>query len=175
MSGNPCWPSFPTDIAVESIDRAVELARHWQSSGRFNLFRGQAAPWTLVPSQLRIPDEEFLTASNRMGRLFRWILSSAGLSDINGNMDAILAVAQHYGLPTCLLDFTFDVDVAAFFAIHSKHQGMGAMACLVCLDRIQYLTAWNERRPKTIEPLRLIDDPVPDLWRLQAQRGAFWK
>jgi FRG domain len=114
MASDPNCPTFPTGIRVDSVEEAVKLANHWQIAGRSDLFRGQSAPWGLEPTQLRIRAEEYPAAEARMQRFFRWITATVGLDEICSSMDAVLAVAQHYGLPTCLLDFTFDIDVAVF-------------------------------------------------------------
>lgn len=173
ITSNPDWPTFPTDIRADSVEKAVQLAKNWRTAGRFDLFRGQSAPWGLEPTQLRIPEDEYPAAKERMQRFFRWLSASAGLAEIASSMDAVLAVAQHYGLPTRLLDFTSDVDVAAFFATHAKHQAEGAIACIICLNSSEYVNAWNLLRPKTIEPLRILTPTVPDLWRLESQKGCF--
>ena len=108
-----------------------------------------------------------------MQRFFHWITTTVGLAEICSSMDAVRAVAQHYGLPTCLLDLTSDIDVAVFFATHAENQVQGAIACIICLNSSEYVNAWNSLRPKTIEPLRILTPAVPDLWRLQSQKGCF--
>jgi hypothetical protein len=64
------------------------------------------------------------------------VKSVSALQRIAGNDDAMLAIAQHYGLPTNLVDFTTNPRVAAFFATHEAPRPTAEKdsSCIICLD-----------------------------------------
>lgn len=99
--------------AYWSEDRNRRRERGW-------LFRGQAdADWTLSPSLYRIPtDAAVVTARWQYTKAFMSNLQrhahDYGLGELEDN--DYLAISQHYGLYTPLLDFTLNVEVAAYFA-----------------------------------------------------------
>jgi FRG domain len=168
------WPRFANNVERSSVGEAVALATQWQEDGLCDWFRGQSTPWALVPSQLRLTDEEEGAASESRSRFLLWILSLPGIPAITCNAEAILAVAQHYGMPTAFLDFSTDLDVAAFFATHDRNQKQDSHACLVCIHSEHFVTEWNSRCPSNLRHrLSTIRVDVPDLWRLQSQKGTF--
>jgi hypothetical protein len=92
------------------------------------LFRGHFdARWTLESTLLRADANGGTTLSALLERLEQLslfldelredqhaLLDTADLSD-----GELLAIGQHFGLPTPLLDFTHSIHVAAFFATHT--------------------------------------------------------
>ncbi len=99
--------------AYWSADRNHRSERGW-------MFRGQSdADWALTPSLYRPPADDGVLAARRE-------YTAAFVSDLRRNghrygLERIsdteyLAIAQHYGLYTALLDFTWNVEVAAYFA-----------------------------------------------------------
>jgi hypothetical protein len=106
--------------AYWSADRNHRRERGW-------IFRGQSdADWTLTSSLYRQPSDDEVLAARRE-------YTEAFVSDLRRNghrygLDRIsdtdyLAVAQHYGLYTVLLDFTWNVEVAAYFATAGATSG----------------------------------------------------
>lgn len=91
-------------------------------SGRWN-FRGQRdSRWTLLPSLLREPEKKGIANpqefESRLVTNMRRVLRerttfSARIIDDD---DIVLAIGQHYGVSTRLLDWTHDPNVALYFA-----------------------------------------------------------
>jgi hypothetical protein len=108
-------------------------------------------------------------------RLFRAFQRSAGLYlDLSPTNDwEWLALAQHYGLPTRLLDWTTNPLVAAFFAVSSGDQ-----------DRDAVVYAYSVSDEEVIDPVAVPDPfeigsavrfllPSKTVLRIVSQRGLF--
>jgi len=84
------------------------------------IFRGHAdAAWSLQPTLLREPKTADLVAAREAyTRSFveQLRLARKGLSLPGSDELSLYAVAQHYGFPTTLLDFSYSFEVAAAFA-----------------------------------------------------------
>ncbi len=105
------------------------------------IFRGQISDkWNLLPkagrapffeSALPIRPDEPVGRKNPprdLGRFNRWRELSAGYTrDLPDNDFECLAAAQHYGLPTRLLDFTKNALCALYFATESDFDEAGAV------------------------------------------------
>jgi hypothetical protein len=116
----PCksWNEFKSMVVIELFgDKPFQKSRF--------LFRGQVDPdWQLTSSYDRWFDSQALQEDRRIemaGKLldsFRREARTAGQDSFLDGMpdEHIMAIAQHYGLPTRLLDWSESPYIASFFA-----------------------------------------------------------
>ena len=163
------------DHFCESYSDAVSLALELKALGKFDLFRGQRKNFDIVPTILRDGvDQEY--AREQLEDFAVWVHGTPELESLHNNFNAILAVAQHYGMKTPLLDFTYNPEVAGFFA--SSNGEIGDFGSIICLNREEFTKSWLEINKKSVSDLgiglaEIVEIDVKNLWRLQAQEGAF--
>lgn len=92
-------------------------------------FRGQASSdWKLVPKAGRPPYR--LPNERHLGRFRAWTRAAIAYdSDLPTNDWERLAIAQHFGLATCLLDWTYNPVVALYFCCSELPEKDGAVYC----------------------------------------------
>lgn len=150
---------------------AIELARSFLRRGQYNWFRGQVSNAHLVVPVLLRPTTNQEHANRRLDQFFSWVSQTLGLETIAADEMATLAVAQHYGIPTHLVDFTLDPEVAGFFAYDSpKVIPENSESVIVCLNTEDLM---NVALPDGMPKPQCVSIDVTDLWRLQAQHGVF--
>lgn len=160
-----------TVYEVNSCQEATELAQEFRHRGRYNWFRGHVShAYFVVPNLLR-PTTNQEDAERRLDHFFSWVGQTRGLESIAEDETATYAVAQHYHIPTHLVDFTLDPDVAGFFASDTdKPMPAKSMSAIVCLNTEDLMkVALPAEWPKP----RCVSIHVSDLWRIQAQQGVF--
>ena len=118
------------------LDRLAQLADFQAASGPGALvFRGQGdATWGLVPSMYRGMDSLDLTGwessiNDRERDIFREFSDRSKRLWEGGSPWDTLVMAQHYGTPTRLLDWTQNAQAALFFACTSMPSSEGALWC----------------------------------------------
>lgn len=100
----------------------------YRSDNRW-MFRGQArSEWLVIPKAGRTP----YSAANDLVNLDAWKRRAAEFMETRpANEWEWLALAQHHGLPTRLLDWSYNPLVAAFFAASEEVSADGAIYCLL--------------------------------------------
>jgi FRG domain len=156
---------------VSDVKAAIKLAESFKRDGVHDWFRGQVCNFPLVSSLHRLDEAHREEALAKMDRFVGWVKVTPGLEVFADDIDKTFAVAQHYGLPSPFIDFTTEPQVAGFFASYGNPHEQRE-SCILCLNTSDLSEFWKVWMPewREPEPLRL---EVPDLWRLQAQRGTF--
>ena len=162
--------------SAPTAEAALAFAQEQQSQGVYQFFRGQEnSSWQPITSWARVSPERKESVTERVNQFLGYTRRVAKESGIEYSNDALVGIAQHYGLPTTFLDLTTDPVVAAMFACPSntQHRERNAAiflyseAHLCAVQELIKSAAGGENR------LELIRIDVANLWRLQAQRGLF--
>jgi len=168
--------SYPEHNA-KNINVAIKQAEYLKSTGEYDLFRGQRKCYKIKPSIFR-DGVDLNEANQSLGDFAQWVHETPDLESLHYNQDAILAVAQHYGIKTSLIDFSYSPKIAGFFASDGAIDG--DIGTIICLNKKKLTNSWkdinsNYRSDKGTNLVELIEIDVNNLWRLQAQEGAFLK
>lgn len=138
------------EIRIDSIGDLSREVKGLVDSSRKWLFRGQSdARWDLLPSVHRgysSQQERYLTNEFRVRARSRYPACPS-----NDDYPGWLALMQHYGLPTRLLDWTYSPLVAAFFSVHPDYAApQGEAGCDAC---VWVLSAGELNASQGFEPL----------------------
>jgi hypothetical protein len=146
-------------FAASSAQEAFHHLEHLALSAGYNLFRGQRRHWPLVPALARLAETEREEATKRLERFIDWSRTTPATRAYVDLGDAAVAIAQHYGIATNLLDWTSDPRVALFFAIDGDKLP----------DETPIVFAARSQEISTLDGCRIVKIHVPNLWRLEAQ------
>jgi FRG domain len=150
-------------LHFNSMEEAIGYCRSITTSGQVMIFRGQECQQKLLPSALRY-DINDLLAERRFNEFKIWAKSNLGMPESKNSTDGIIAIAQHYGIPTKFLDFSVSPDVAAHFASQNFNTSG---------DPFGYIYFGNMEDVSNIPGCRAVTIGVNNLWRLSLQRGLF--
>ena len=143
------------------------LFRTYRSHGGIGwIFRGQAdILWPLTPKAGR---PEFRN-DNDLGRFNAWRSRALAHGPLPDNDWECLAIAQHYGLATRLLDWSCNPLIATYFAVNERPECDGAIYCFTPSIYVDYKTTAIEEQPEQVVAYlpRAIDQ------RVSRQSGVF--
>lgn len=163
----PDWENFKTNISEHLFPGGVFRR------GKF-LFRGHSDPsWRLIPTFDRMfanqsRSRRLLIADELLDRFTRALEGFSIPDEARKNDSLRLALGQHYGLPTRLLDWTESPYIAAFFAFNRT-------ALWGAVD--QRVTIWvlDSENPiwSTHYGVEILDVPSFGNQRIRNQSGKF--
>ncbi|MCP3962629.1 MAG: FRG domain-containing protein [bacterium] len=165
------WSEFKELLSSELYDGQPATRKKF-------LFRGHgSSDWQLAPSFDRVfvdfeGGERDQLEDDLLENFKKECESEPELRDLLDDEAATLALAQHYGLPTRLLDWTESPYVAAFFAFQGHFQDsmfgkrMGKTVAIWVLDPSSYI--WSRKRG-----VQLLAPASWDNERLRKQAGWF--
>ncbi|MCJ7459028.1 MAG: FRG domain-containing protein [candidate division Zixibacteria bacterium] len=136
-------------------------------SGSKYVFRGQREDWPLRSTLFRVPEDEREIKWQETLKFCQWMLNNPYLKPYHQPQDKLIAIAQHYGYPTDLLDFTKDPKIAAFFASTGNIEvGKPGVILIIDLDMFRRLC-------QSYKIPGLLTLEIKGLWRLENQQGIF--
>jgi len=161
-------------LEAKDVEEAVRVMERLRDTGQTYWFRGQIINWPQLTPSIYRESVDFEEARNALNRFSHWAKRTIELGESNQTADSLIAIAQHYGLPTAFIDFTTEPRVAGYFASTSKRPpNMGTQGCIYYLNIEEADDIWGYM-PKDRDPIpERITIDVPNLWRLEAQAGVF--
>jgi hypothetical protein len=155
-----CPRYFETEIA--SLSDFFSVFQSLLEPGRIFWFRGHAdVEYKLAPSALRYETiDKRERALGLVTDMKRFLGMKLNLPRAVDNSLGWIQVAQHYGLPTRLLDWTQNAAVALFFACYEKPKVDGL---LIILNPIELNQAVDPRLPRILDAERDADFIQPYL------------
>ncbi|QIK53793.1 FRG domain-containing protein [Dysgonomonas sp. HDW5B] len=113
----------------------LELALKFKKDKKFNLFRGQNEGWPLVTSISRLSSSKRDEAVDKLFAFKLFLSEYTFIKEYVESLDHIMAIAQHYGISTDFIDFTYSPEIAIFFATHSNKDLSGKEGVIFCVNK----------------------------------------
>lgn len=165
--------SFLEEFEITEINELLDIVR--KQDGRHSVYRGVTSiKHQLIPKIGRYPKLKSLTLANVVKeekyilKLFSQRATAVRTHSPSSIWDQ-MAVAQHHGLPTRLLDWSRNPLVALYFAVRDSHKGDSAVYIYSGTGVAKVGSAQDPFIKKTI--MKFIPDHLTN--RIAAQSGLF--
>ncbi|MDB5086877.1 MAG: hypothetical protein JWR09_871 [Mucilaginibacter sp.] len=170
------------NYAVESIStiteyvglvEKVKIASEKKGNNADLIFRGQNADYPLLPKLARLALKGEITNIEKllMEEFRRGILPLSEFQPTN-NWD-LLALAQHHGLPTRLLDWTYSALVALWFSVSRPAKiGINGVVWILNAEVTDFRTDTEKIDPLSNKITKIFRSTVVSR-RISAQSGVF--
>lgn len=162
-----------TATIITSLAEYVDMVEKIGDSDTW-LFRGQRADWPMLPKLARlIPRENHLMSERNMVREFRRHVQEYVKSDSTSDWE-LLALAQHHGMATRLLDWTLSPLVALWFAVElpAENIGRNGVVYMFEYEEADLVDDYQMKSPLDQEQT-LFYIPQTVTGRIRVQRGYF--
>ena len=108
----------------ESLDELIKFLDGFDTANCY--FRGQNQLWKVISSLHRFSgdtqEDTRKQAKIICNTIIKWLWENKYISDcIKNDVQVAMAIAQHYGCPTDIIDVTTDLNVAAYFSSNSEN------------------------------------------------------
>uniref|UniRef100_A0AB33JDM3 FRG domain-containing protein n=1 Tax=Prevotella sp. GTC17260 TaxID=3236796 RepID=A0AB33JDM3_9BACT len=166
-------------VYIKSVEEAITEVKQIKSKVRTDLlFRGQSSE-SLVPKM-----KGFTLLGCRMGKSSEKLIiqefcrvALPVLPNFPKNIWEALAIARHYGVPTRLLDWSYDMLIALWFAVSSKEYPSNNEDAILWVLSPEVKDFFDYTLPSPQEFLRKnrtkIYRPTVFIDRIESQRGFF--
>lgn len=157
------------------IYELVDFVKKNYEYGKY-IFRGQPQPWELKSSLYRISDYNTQQIEDKKTvRFGNWVLNNPYLKPIHEPNEQLFAIAQHHGFKTDLIDFTLDIEVAAFFATNDPDKEGNSDIDISTKGVIWAISIdeFSKYIDRFAKDNLLKNYSIKGLWRLENQKGLF--
>ena len=167
---------YPT-YEIQSLSDLIHFVRTHSYEGYATLYRGQPQKWSLLPKVARFlptdqDTDDLSKIERRMFGEFRRIAISFA-PDLPIDAWEVLAIAQHHGLPTRLLDWSYNPAVAAWFAVTNSNSRKPAIIWMHVPGNDDFVDE-DERAQSPFKLKRyVVFQPRHVTARIRAQDGVF--
>jgi hypothetical protein len=160
------------DDVIESVADYTNHLENWFDSPDF-FYRGQEYPWDLVPKLFRdCEPNEVLPTENTMFEEFTRS-SLPYLERPIENVWDMIAVAQHHGMPTRLLDWTTNPLAALWFAVSNKPvENKNGCVWVLPKKHARFVDFAADKSPFSMRPTKFFY-PRHVARRISSQAGLF--
>jgi hypothetical protein len=157
------------DNVFSNIREAIDYCRAKYANEDY-IFRGQRRDWPLKSSLFRLNNDlERQTKWKETVAFCEWMLNNSRLTSFNASEDTLALIAQHYGFPTDLIDFTTDVLIAGYFATQGEIvSGETGLVYVLSVSHLDLLAR------KYGMPTAIYAPVLPQMggvWRIENQKG----
>lgn len=169
-------PLYET-VRVRKLEDYISFVRKQQAIGHTSIYRGQSRDFPLLPNVARfrefLDDEDVSDIEQSLYTDFcRGAVSFR--KDIPANDWEVLAMAQHHGLPTRLMDWSRNPLVALWFSVASRRSDEGESVVWVHEPDDDDYVAPKELSASPFKLQRyVVFEPSHATPRIRAQDGVF--